>query len=210
MDWLIKLASKVGGSVFAIAFIIFFAFIMWVVVTVFKYRKDIKNGIDGWIKKRQEEENMAQMVSQHEKDIKDLKKTTNQYCDNRVHDREQSFEIQKKLTESMEKLADAIGRIEEFNSVKEKQLDNLIESQKEILAEKINEKYKYYLSIDGIPEDEYDEFVSLHEAYKSTGGNHHGDAKFNYCIKHLKVIPVITELKITAERVNEMTSKLID
>ena len=188
MDWLIKLASKVGGSVFAIAFIIFFAFIMWIVVTVFKYRKDIKNGIDGWIKKRQDEEKMAQMVSQHEKDIKDL----------------------KNLTESMEKLADAIGRIEEFNSVKEKQLDNLIESQKEILAEKINEKYKYYLSIDGIPEDEYDEFVSLHEAYKSTGGNHHGDAKFNYCIKRLKVIPVITELKITAERVNEMTSKLID
>ena len=210
MDWLIKLASKVGGSVFAIAFILFFAFIMWVVVTVFKYRKDIKNGIDGWIKKRQDEEKMAQMVSQHEKDIKDLKDTTDKYCDNRIHDREQSFEIQKKLTESMGKLADAIGRIEEFNSVKEKQLDNLIESQKDILAEKINEKYKYYLSIDGIPEDEYDEFVSLHEAYKSTGGNHHGDAKFNYCIKHLKVIPVITELKITAERVNEMTSKLID
>lgn len=210
MDWLIKLASKVGGSVFAIAFIIFFAFIMWIVVTVFKYRKDIKNGIDGWVKKRQDEEKMAQMVSQHEKDIKDLKDTTDKYCNNRIHDREQSFEIQKKLTESMGKLADAIGRIEEFNSVKEKQLDNLIESQKEILAEKINEKYKYYLSIDGIPEDEYDEFVSLHEAYKSTGGNHHGDAKFNYCIKHLKVIPVITELKITAERVNEMTSKLID
>lgn len=210
MDWLIKLASRVGGSVFAIAFIIFFAFIMWIVITAFKYRKDIKNGIDGWIKKRQDEEKMTQMVSQHEKDIKDLKKTTNQYCDNRVHDREQSFEIQKKLTESMGKLAEAIGRIEEFNSVKEKQLDNLIESQKEILAEKINEKYKYYLSIDGIPEDEYDEFVSLHEAYKSTGGNHHGDAKFNYCIKHLKVIPVITELKITAERVNEMTSKLVD
>lgn len=210
MDWLIKLASKVGGSVFAIAFIIFLAFIMWIVVTVFKYRKDIKNGIDGWIKKRQDEEKMAQMVSQHEKDIKDLKDTTDKYCNNRIHDREQSFEIQKKLTESMGKLADAIGRIEEFNSVKEKQLDNLIESQKEILAEKINEKYKYYLSIDGIPEDEYDEFVSLHEAYKSTGGNHHGDAKFNYCIKHLKVIPVITELKITAERVNEMTSKLID
>lgn len=210
MDWLIKLASKVGGSVFAIAFIIFLAFIMWIVVTVFKYRKDIKNGIDGWIKKRQDEEKMAQMVSQHEKDIKDLKDTTDKYCNNRIHDREQSFEIQKKLTESMGKLADAIGRIEEFNSVKEKQLDNLIESQKEILAEKINEKYKYYLSIDGIPEDEYDEFVSLHEAYKSTGGNHHGDAKFNYCIKHLKVIPVITELKITAERVNEMTSKLVD
>lgn len=210
MDWLIKLASKVGGSVFAIAFIIFLIFMLWIIGSIFKHRKDIKNIIDGWIKKRQEEEKLVKMVSQHEKDIKDLKDTTNKYCDNRIHDREQSFEIQKKLTESMGKLADAIGRIEEFNSVKEKQLDNLIESQKEILAETINEKYKYYLSIDGIPEDEYDEFVSLHEAYKSTGGNHHGDAKFNYCIKHLKVIPVITELKITAERVNEMTSKLID
>lgn len=199
MDWLIKLASRVGGSVFAIAFIIFVAFIMWIVITAFKYRKDIKNGIDGWIKKRQDEEKMTQMVSQHEKSIKDLKDITNEYYNNRVRDREQSFEIQRQLTDSITKLTDAIDRMEDFNTTKEKQLDNLIAAQKEMLAEKINEKYKYYLSIDGIPEDEYDEFVSLHAAYKSTGGNHHGDAKFEYCINHLKVIPVETKLVTMGE-----------
>jgi hypothetical protein len=210
MDWLIKLASKVSGSVFLVALIIFVAFVIYLIRIIFKYRKDIKDAIELWTKREQEREDIKKATIDNAEAIKALQQKNEEFCYNRIHDREQSFEIQKKLTESMEKLADAIGRIEEFNSVKEKQLDNLIESQKEILAEKINEKYKYYLSIDGIPEDEYDEFVSLHEAYKSTGGNHHGDAKFNYCIKHLKVIPVITELKITAERVNEMTSKLID
>ena len=42
MDWLIKLASKVGGSVFAIAFIIFFAFIFWI-MGIAKYNGGKKN-----------------------------------------------------------------------------------------------------------------------------------------------------------------------
>ena len=77
-----------------------------------------------------------------------------------------------------------------------KKIDSLITAQKEMLAEKINEKYKYYLSIKGIPEDEYDEFVTLHTAYNGVGGNHHGDAKFEYCINHLPIIPVETKLII--------------
>lgn len=78
-------------------------------------------------------------------------------------------------------------------------INSLITAQKEMLAEKINEKYKYYLSIKGIPEDEYDEFVSLHTAYKGVGGNHHGDAKFEYCINHLPIIPVETKLIVDNE-----------
>ena len=63
-----------------------------------------------------------------------------------------------------------------------------------MLAEKINEKYKYYLSIGGGPEDERDEFISLHDADKGVGGNHNGDAKFEYCTNHLPIIPVETKL----------------
>ena len=74
------------------------------------------------------------------------------------------------------------------------QIDSLVNAFKEMLAEKINEKYKYYISIKGIPEDEYEEFVSLHDAYNEVGGNHHGDAKFQYCMEHLPVIPVKTKL----------------
>ena len=73
-------------------------------------------------------------------------------------------------------------------------IDALLVAQKEMMAEKINEKYKHYIRINGIPEDEKDEFISLHDAYKGVGGNHHGDEKFNYCIEHLKVIPVETKL----------------
>lgn len=113
----------------------------------------------------------------------EVKNDIKQFTDNRVHDREQSFEIQQKLT-------DSIQTIVNNNKNRDVQINALIDANKEMLAEKINEKYKYYIKIDGIPADEYDEFVSLHKAYNGVGGNHHGDAKYEYCINHLKVIPV--------------------
>ena len=74
------------------------------------------------------------------------------------------------------------------------QINNLMIAQREILADKINEKYKYYISLNGIPEDEVEEFTNLHQAYKGVGGNHSGDAKYEYCMNHLFVIPVETKL----------------
>ena len=93
-------------------------------------------------------------------------------------------------------LADTIKRIVDDNDKKSEQIDSLIDANKEILAEKINEKYKYYISIGGIPEDEYDEFTNMHKAYNGVGGNCHGDAKYEYCIEHLPIIPVETKLTI--------------
>ena len=74
------------------------------------------------------------------------------------------------------------------------QINNLMIAQREILADKINEKYKYYISLNGIPEDEVEEFTNLHQAYTGVGGNHSGDAKYEYCMNHLFVIPVETKL----------------
>lgn len=59
----------------------------------------------------------------------------------------------------------------------------------ESLNDRINQKYKHYLKIKGIPEDEVDEFYRLHAAYKGVGGNHSGDAKFEYCVKNLPILP---------------------
>ena len=115
------------------------------------------------------------------------------FAENRFHDREQSLQIQRDLT-------DSIKRIVDRNTTKDKQIDDLMIAQKEILADKINEKYKYYISIKGIPEDEVDEFTNLHTAYKGVGGNHSGDAKYEYCINHLPVIPVETKLVIEEKR----------
>ena len=129
-----------------------------------------------------------------------------EYAENRIKDRQQSFEIQKKLvdaqtkiSDSVQGLKDSIKTISDSNVEKDKQITSLIHAQKEMLAEKINEKYKYYLSIGGVPEDERDEFISLHDAYKGVGGNHNGDAKFEYCINHLPIIPVETKLVFDSE-----------
>ena len=120
-------------------------------------------------------------MEESRKDRKALHDEMAKYGESRLKDREQSLEIQKELRNSI--------------SVRDEQINALVDANKEMLAEKINEKYKYYISINGIPEDEYDEFVSMHKAYNGVGGNHHGDAKFEYCIEHLPIIPVETRLK---------------
>lgn len=178
-----------------------------------------------WMRKRKEEQkllaktsqNLTTLYEQHENDIKKLneydeaihKELTSfiseirnsiletqqeikSLAENRIHDREQSRQIQKELSDSIKSIVDR-------NIEKDKQMNNLMISQKEMMADKINEKYKYYVSIKGIPEDELDEFASLHTAYKAIGGNHTGDAKYEYCINHLEIIPVKTNLVINNE-----------
>ena len=119
-------------------------------------------------------------MAESRKDRKALHDEMTKFANNRIDDRKQSLEIQKELKDSI--------------AARDVQIESLVAANKEMLAEKINEKYKYYISINGIPEDEYDEFVALHKAYNGVGGNHHGDAKFEYCMEHLPIIPVKTKL----------------
>lgn len=132
-------------------------------------------------------EDLSVFMTEIKSSISETQSEIKQFAENRVNDRKQSLEIQKELT-------DSIKSIVEYNSSKDKQIDNLMSAQREVLADKINEKYKYYISIKGIPEDEVDEFTNLHTAYKGVGGNHSGDAKYEYCMNHLEVIPVKTKL----------------
>ena len=124
--------------------------------------------------------NLNNYMEESRRDRKALHDEMTRYSDNRINDRKQSLEIQKELKDSI--------------AARDVQIESLVIANKEMLAEEINKKYKHYISIKGIPEDEYDEFVSLHKAYNGVGGNHHGDAKFQYCIDHLPIIPVETKL----------------
>lgn len=134
-------------------------------------------------------ENLSAFMKEVKSSVAKTESEIKQFTENRINDRKQSLEIQKELT-------DSIKSIVEYNSSKDRQIDNLMAAQREVLADKINEKYKYYISIQGIPEDEVDEFTNLHTAYKGVGGNHSGDAKYEYCMNHLQVIPVKTKLII--------------
>lgn len=134
------------------------------------------------------QENLDSCINEIRESLEKTQDAITQFAENRVHDREQSFSIQKELTTSIAKLA-------ESDSSRDEQINNIMWAQKESLADKINQKYKHYIAINGIPEDEVNEFVSLHQAYNGVGGNHHGDAKFNYCMEHLPIIPVEVKLK---------------
>lgn len=125
-------------------------------------------------------ESLRSYIEESRKDRSALHDEMSRFADNRVNDRKQSLEIQKELKDSI--------------SETDERIEALMLANREMLAEKINEKYKCYISLGGIPADEYDEFVSMHSAYNGLGGNHHGDAKFEYCMEHLPVIPVETKL----------------
>lgn len=129
---------------------------------------------------REFRESLRSYIEESRKDRSALHDEMYRFADNRVNDRKQSLEIQKELKDSI--------------SETDERIEALMLANKEMLAEKINEKYKCYISLGGIPADEYDEFVSMHSAYNGLGGNHHGDAKFEYCMEHLPVIPVETKL----------------
>ena len=125
--------------------------------------------------------NLDECMKEIHSSIECIQSAITEYSENRIHDRAQSLEIQK----------DLLSR----DALRDEQISNLITSSRESLADRINQKYKHYLNLNGIPEDEVDEFCNLHSAYKAVGGNHSGDAKFNYCMEHLPIIPVEVKLK---------------
>lgn len=146
---------------------------------------------------QEKHESDNEISNQHDNELKELitefiKETRTQMdkiAYDRINDREKSREIRADL-------AGSIKIIAEDNEKKGVQIDALMLAQREVLADRINRKYKEYIALKGIPEDEYDEFVNMHTAYKSCGGNSSGDAKFDYCINHLPVLPVETKLII--------------
>lgn len=67
------------------------------------------------------------------------------------------------------------------------QLQKLMDANREMLADRINVRYKEYFKQGFIPSDELDEFIKLHSVYNGVGGNHTGDAKFKKCM----TLPVV-------------------
>lgn len=172
----------------ALVLLIFFC---WITI---KNRKVISDFFNDLYNRKKNKEELLQTIKDNQTDIKAI-------MENRIHDREQSFAIQKELTDAQNKLSNKQSELSNLISEniksgvsRDKQIASLMLANKELLAEKINEKYKFYISIKGIPEDEVDEFTNLHTAYKGCGGNHSGDAKYEYVIEHLPVIPVETKL----------------
>lgn len=124
--------------------------------------------------------------------ISETKKEIKQFTINRLNDREQSLKIQKELK-------DSIVSVSDNEKERGKQIEALMCGSKELLGAEIDKRYREYISLDGIPESEVDEFNEIFNAYKGLKGNHSRDTKYHYVKEHLQVLPVETKLIIKKE-----------
>lgn len=98
----------------------------------------------------------------------------------------------KDKRETAELLSNVMDKVNKIDTKLETMNERLVATEvatRVTLSDKINSKYKEYFGKNGIPEDEVDEFMALHDAYKGIGGNHSSDIKFNYCMDNLPIIP---------------------
>ena len=125
---------------------------------------------------------LAVFITEMRDAIESLTNQMNQYSENRVHDREQSREIQRQLNERSDD--------------RDKKIEALMLGNMELLGDKIDQRFSKYVALDGIPENEVEEFDGIFAAYKALNGNHKREEKYKYVKNHMKVIPVESKLKI--------------
>lgn len=107
---------------------------------------------------------------------------------------QQDKEIKNQLEQVINCVKEMSTQIKEIN---ERSIAAEVASR-ESLGDMINQRYRHYIEIQGIPEDELQSFVDLHDAYNGVKGNHSGDAKFNFCMKQLPILPPSANLSVTS------------
>ena len=131
--------------------------------------------------------NLNDYIKESREDRKALHEEMKQYSENRIADRQQSFQIQKELTDSIKEITR--GQYE-----RDEQIAALMEGSKELLGDTIDQRYDKYIALGGIPQNEVDEFDAIYNAYRGLKGNHGRQTKYEYVKKHLPVLPVKTEV----------------
>lgn len=163
----INYISKMNSSVIIISIVLLF-FICWI---VFKNRETIKNFFDGLYNSRKNKEDLLKTIHENQAEIK-------QIMENRLHDREQSFSIQKELTNAQKELSDSISVIsKKIDDMQQNTNKRFEESErknnKRIRAElkdKISQSYRYYHSLGKINDMELEALEDLIEEYESAEG----------------------------------------
>lgn len=110
--------------------------------------------------------------------------------------------IKNGLAEFMEEMKCTMKQVQSEQEELVSKIDTIVSSNvardnaaMEEMCDRIGQKTRHYISdLHGIPEDEYDDFVRLFHAYKGIGGNHGAEAKYQYCMKHLPVLPIETKI----------------
>lgn len=151
-----------------------------------------------WMRQKRKEHNLLIQTSDSLKALQ--KKYLNLVEQTIIHNNEiknDLFTFMSNINSSVEILKNKQNEL--INTVNE-----IVESNKtrddatiEEMCDRICQKTRYYINVlNGIPEDEYDDFVRLFKSYEAIGGNHGAKEKYEYCMKHLDILPVKKEVII--------------
>ena len=92
------------------------------------------------------------------------------------------------IDNKFEKLSMDLDKVDGKLDNVENRMGNDEVATKEIMADRLSQKLRYYMQINGIPESELDDLNNLYAAYRNIGGNHTTKQKYEYCIAHLPII----------------------
>lgn len=157
----------------------------------------VKMGLEfSWQRKKREDHELIvatakRLAELQDKQLEDTKQSI-------AHDQK----IKNGLSDFMDDMKEAIDKIQKEQAEIVQKIDAMVNSNiardnasMEEMCDRIGQKTRLYINtLHGIPEDEYDDFVRLFHAYKGIGGNHGAEAKYNYCINNLPVLPVKTKI----------------
>lgn len=143
-------------------------FICWILI---KNRKTISELFDDLYNRKKNKEELLQTIKDNQSDIKTI-------MENRIHDREQSFTIQKELTDAQNKLSESLSdisrKIDDMQRNTDKRfMESERKNNKRIRAElkdKISQSYRYYHSLGKINDMELEALEDLIEEYESAEG----------------------------------------
>lgn len=94
------------------------------------------------------------------------------------------------INKNMLEMQENVKLMQVADSNRDKKVDALMEAVMEEMGDRIIQKANYYIKLGGIPEDEVDSFTRMFNAYTGIHGNHGAEAKYNYCMDHLPILPV--------------------
>lgn len=163
----IKYLENINPTIIFISFIIF----IFVCLVIIKNRKIISELFNDLYNRKKNNEQLLQTIKDNQSDIKTI-------MDNRIHDREQSFAIQKELTDAQNKLSatlsDISRKIDDMQrNTDERFMESERKNNKRIRAElkdKISQSYRYYHSLGKINDMELEALEDLIEEYESADG----------------------------------------
>ena len=138
---------------------------------MFQNRNTIRDFFNELYNKRKNREDLLKTIHESQAEIK-------QIMENRIHDRQQSFTIQKELTDAQKELSESIYALSQKLDDMQKNTNKRFEeserkNNKRIRAElkdKISQSYRYYHSLGRINAMELEALEDLIEEYESADG----------------------------------------